>query len=78
MGFLDDAKKRLSDAIDQHGDSVADAAEKHGDKVTDGIDKAAAFAKDKLSDRGDTVDKIAGKAKEGAETLTEKAKDLRR
>ena len=34
MGFLDKAKKQLSDAVDQHGD-----------KIGDGLDKVAAEAK---------------------------------
>jgi hypothetical protein len=51
MGFLDDAKKKLSEAVD-----------KHGDKISDGIDKAASAADKKTG--GKYSDKIAmGKEK---------------
>ena len=59
MGFIDDAKKKLSRAVD-----------KHGDKITGGIDKAAKFADEKT--KGKYSDKIAKgtvKAKEGLEKL---------
>ena len=45
MGFLDDAKKKLGDAVD-----------KHGDKIGDGLDKAAKLADEKT--KGKYSDKI--------------------
>jgi hypothetical protein len=62
MGFLDDAKKKLNETVD-----------KHGDKISEGIDKAADFADEKTKgkytekiDSGvakakDTLDKLDGK-----------------
>ena len=66
MGFLDDAKKKLSDAVD-----------KHGDKIADGIDKAAGLADQKTG--GKHSDKIAGgvaKAKEALDKLDGKNDDI--
>ena len=56
LGFLDDAKKKLEDAVDKHGDKIADGLDKAGDlvdKKTDGkysdkIDTGVAKAKDAL------------------------------
>ena len=59
MGFLDDAKKQLTDAVD-----------KHGDKISEGIDKAAELADQKTG--GKHTDKIAGatgKARDALDTL---------
>ena len=33
MGFLDDAKAKLTDAVDKHGDKIADGLTKAGDAV---------------------------------------------
>ena len=67
MGILDDAKKKLTDAVDEHGD-----------KVADGIDKAAEFADDKTG--GKYADKIADgaeKAKDALDKLDGKDDDIR-
>ena len=45
MGFLDDAKAKLTDAVDNHGD-----------KIADGLDKAGAVVDDKTG--GKYTDKI--------------------
>ena len=45
MGFLDEAKDKLTDAVDQHGD-----------KIADGIDKAADVVDEKTGGKHD--DKI--------------------
>ena len=62
MGFLDNAKAKLTEAVD-----------KHGDKISDGIDKAAAAADRKTG--GKHSDKIAGatgKAREALDKLDSK------
>ena len=33
MGFLDDAKKKLGDAVDKHGDKISDGLDKAGDAI---------------------------------------------
>jgi F0F1-type ATP synthase membrane subunit b/b' len=56
VGFLDDAKKKLGDAVDEHGDKIADGLDKAGDlvnkktggKYDDKIAGATAKAKDAL------------------------------
>jgi len=66
MGFLDDAKAKLTEAVD-----------KHGDKVADGIDKAAELLDDKTD--GKHADKIATgaeKAKDALDKLDGKNDDL--
>lgn len=61
MGFLDDAKKKLTEAVD-----------KHGSKIDAGIDKAADMAdrKTKGKYRGQ-IRSGAGKAKDVLEKLDE-------
>jgi len=62
MGFLDDAKKKLTAAVD-----------KHGDKISGGIDKAASAADKKTG--GKYADKIAmgkDKAKTALDNLDKK------
>ncbi|WP_193606575.1 antitoxin [Nocardioides lijunqiniae] len=67
MGFLDDAKKKLTDAVD-----------KHGDKISDGIDKAAAAADQKTGGKhADKIAKVQSKAKDGLDKLDGKNDDLR-
>ncbi len=66
MGFLDDAKKKLSDAVDSHGD-----------KISDGLDKAAAVVDDKTG--GKYTDKIEGgvsKAKAALDDLDGESDDF--
>ena len=66
MGFLDDAKKKLGDAVD-----------KHGDKIEDGIDKAAAVADDKSGNKHtDKLEAGAGKAKDALDSLDGKNDDI--
>ena len=51
MGFLDKAKAKLTDAVDQHGD-----------KIAEGIDKAGAFANEKTGGKhADKIDQATGK-----------------
>lgn len=66
VGFIDDAKNKLSDAVDQHGDKLAagldQAAEaidaktggKHTDKIEAGVDKAKDVL-DGLDGRNDDI-----------------------
>ncbi len=66
MSFLDDAKKKLGRAVDQHGD-----------KISTGIDKAAQAADKKTG--GKHHDKIAnatGKAKDALDKLDGRNDDL--
>ena len=54
MSFLDKAKAKLTEAVDQHGD-----------KIADGIDKAGAFANDKTGGKhADKIDQATGKARD--------------
>ena len=67
MGFLDDAKKKLEDAVDKHGDKIGEGLDKaagvvdhktggrYSDKISTGVDKA----KDALDNRDGTNDDIA-------------------
>ncbi|WP_341928208.1 Rv0909 family putative TA system antitoxin [Nocardioides psychrotolerans] len=66
MGFLDDAKKKLTKAVDQHGD-----------KIASGIDKAAAAADKKTGGKhSDKIAKATTKAKDGLDKLDKKNDDL--
>ncbi len=66
MSFLDDAKKKLSDTVDQHGD-----------KINDGIDKAAGFADNKTGGKySDKIQGATGKAKDALDKLDGKNDDL--
>ncbi len=67
MGFMDNIKGKVADAVDDHGD-----------KIADGIDKAATLADDKTG--GKHHDKIAGatdKAKDALDGLDGKNDDIR-
>jgi uncharacterized protein YjbJ (UPF0337 family) len=60
MGFLDNAKDKLSDAVDEHGDKIEAGIEKAVDVVDDKTggkyeDKVDA-AQDKASDALDSLD----------------------
>jgi len=67
MGFLDDAKNKLSDAVDDHGD-----------KIAAGIDKAADVADDKTGGKySDKIDTAADKLKDGLDSLDGKDDDVR-
>jgi hypothetical protein len=67
MGFLDDAKAKLTDAVDQHGD-----------KVADGIDKAAKLLDDRTGGKhADAIATGAEKARDALDRLDRKDDDLR-
>ena len=48
MGFLDDAKKKLGDAVDKHGDKISEGLDKAGDLIDK---KTGGKYSDKISDR---------------------------
>lgn len=67
MGFLDDAKKTLEDAVD-----------KHGDKISEGLDKAAALADEKTGGKyADKIEAGLSRAKGALDGLDGKGDDLR-
>lgn len=66
MGFLDDAKDKLGDAVDSQGG-----------KIGDGLDKAADFADDKTGGKfGDQIDSGADKAKDALDSLDGQNDDI--
>ena len=66
MGFLDDAKDKLGDLVDDHGD-----------KVSEGIDKAAELIEDKTGGKfDDKIEMGAEKAKDALDALDGKNDDL--
>ncbi len=68
MGFLDDAKGKLEDLVDQHGD-----------KVADGLDKAADVVDDKTGGKiTDMIDTGVDKAKDALDSLDGKNDDISR
>lgn len=68
MGFLDDAKKKLTKAVDQHGD-----------KIAQGIDKAAQAADKKTGGKySSQITSGAAKVKEGLDGLDGRKDDIRR
>ncbi|QCW51543.1 antitoxin [Nocardioides dongxiaopingii] len=67
MGFLDDAKNKLTHAVDDHGD-----------KIEAGIDKAADLADSKTGGKfHDKIETGTGKAKDALDKLDGKNDDLR-
>ncbi|WP_340536819.1 antitoxin [Nocardioides sp. GXZ039] len=67
MGFLDDAKNKVADAVDQHGD-----------KIESGIDKTADFVDDKTGGKfSDKIETGTAKAKDALDSLDGKNDDLR-
>jgi hypothetical protein len=76
MGFLDDAKAKLTDAVDKHGDKIADGLDragaavdkqtggKHSDKITTGVAKAK-----------EGLDRLDGRRDDFSATTTEPAPD---
>lgn len=68
MGFLDNAKNKLSDAVD-----------KNGDKISQGLDKAAGFVNEKTGHKhADKIDGGLAKAKDALDGLDgKKGDDLR-
>ena len=68
MGFMDDAKKKLTDAVD-----------KHGDKINQGLDKAAAAVDKKTGGKhSDKISQGVAKAKQGLDNLDSRHDDLGR
>ena len=66
MGFLDKAKKQLTDAVD-----------KHGDKIGDGLDKVAAEADKRTGGKHtDKIEQGVAKAKDGLDKLDGKNDDM--
>jgi len=66
MGFLDKAKKQLSDAVDQHGD-----------KIGDGLDKVAAEADKRTGGKHtDKIEQGVAKAKDGLDRLDGRNDDI--
>ena len=66
MGFLDDAKDKLGDLVDDHGD-----------KVSEGIDKAVEVIEDKTGGKfDDKIEMGAEKAKDALDALDGKNDDL--
>ena len=62
MSFLDKAKGKLTDAVDQHGD-----------KIAQGIDKAAAMADQKTGGKhADKIRNASSKAKDALDKLDKK------
>jgi antitoxin protein of toxin-antitoxin system len=66
MGFLDDAKDKLEDAVDSQGE-----------KIGDGLDKAAGLIDDKTGGKyGDKIDSGVDKAKDALDDLDGKNDDI--
>ncbi len=66
MGFLDNARKRLGRAVDQHGD-----------KISQGIDRAAAEADKRTGGKhGSKITKASARAKDALERLDGKDDDV--
>lgn len=66
MGLLDDAKDKLGDLVDSHGEKVAGA-----------VDKAAELIDEKTGGKlGDKVDLGADKAKDALDSLDGKNDDI--
>ncbi len=67
MGFLDNAKDKLTRAVDQHGD-----------KISGGIDKAAAMADKKTGGKHhDKIVKAQAKGKDALDKLDGKNDELK-
>jgi hypothetical protein len=66
MSFLDKAKAKLTQAVDQHGE-----------KITGGIDKAARMANEKTGGKhADKIEKATSKAREALDALDGKNDDI--
>ena len=66
MGFLDNAKDKLTDEVDQHGD-----------KIERGLDKAAGLIDDKTGGKHtDKIDAGVEKAKDALDNLDGKNDDI--
>jgi hypothetical protein len=66
MSFLDKAKAKLTQAVDQHGD-----------KIADGIDRAGRFANEKTGGKHtDKIDRATGSARDALDNLDGKNDDI--
>ena len=66
MGFLSDAKKKLTGAVDAHGD-----------KIASGLDKAGAFVDKKTGGKyAEKIEGGLGKAKDALDKLDGKDDDI--
>jgi MT0933-like antitoxin protein len=66
MSFMDKAKARLTDAVDQHGD-----------KIAQGIDKAGSVVNEKTGGKhADKIDQATGKARDALDSLDGKNDDV--
>ncbi|CCM63882.1 MULTISPECIES: antitoxin [Candidatus Neomicrothrix] len=59
MSFLDDAKKKLDDVVDEHGDKIADGVEKAGDFIDEKTGGKHADKVDMVQEKaGDAIDSL--------------------
>ncbi|MDZ5660692.1 antitoxin [Nocardioides sp. S-58] len=66
MGFLDKAKAKLTETVDQHGD-----------KIAHGIDKAGTMVNEKTGGKhADKIDKATGKARDALDSLDGRNDDI--
>ncbi len=66
MSFLDKARARITEVVDQHGD-----------KIAEGIDKAGAFANERTGGKhADTIEKATGKARDALDSLDRRDDDV--
>ena len=66
MSFLDKAKAKLTQAVDDHGD-----------KIAGGIDKAGAMVNEKTGGKhADKIDQATGKARDALDSLDGKNDDI--
>ena len=59
MSFLDDAKKKVDDVVDEHGDKIADGVEKAGDFIDEKTGGKHADKVDMVQEKaGDAIDSL--------------------
>ena len=64
MSFLDDAKKKLDDVVDEHGDKIADGVEKAGDFIDEKTGHKHADKVDQAQEKiGDAIKKMQADGK---------------
>ena len=64
MSFLDDAKKKLDDVVDEHGDKIADGVENAGYFIDDNTGNKHADKVDQAQEKiGDAVKKMQADGK---------------
>lgn len=66
MGFLNKAKAKLTDAVDQHGDKIAQGIDKAGDMVNERTGGKHA----------DNIDQATGKARDALDSLDGRNDDI--